>query len=95
MVDVKFTQRPEREERQPTEAFLTKRERIMAKVREMSRAGRRLRVEPKNDELRLILRHPTTGFFPQHGGSAEWPDDKFTHRRLKDGDITLAADQRR
>jgi hypothetical protein len=94
MVDVNFTQRPERDERQPTEAFLTKRERIMAKVRAMSGAGRRLRVEPKNDLMRQILRHPTAGFF-RGQGAAEWPDDKFTHRRLKDGDIKLAADQRR
>jgi hypothetical protein len=94
MVDVNFTQRPEHEERQPTEAFLSKRERIMAKLRENSRAGRRLRVEPKNDLMRQILRHPTAGFF-RGQGAAEWPDDKFTHRRLKDGDIKLAADQRR
>jgi hypothetical protein len=94
MVDVNFTQRPEREERQPTEAFLSKRERIMAKVRANSRVGRWLRVEPKNDLMRQILRHPTAGFF-RGQGAAEWPDDTFTHRRLKDGDIKLAADQRR
>jgi hypothetical protein len=94
MVDVNFTQRPEPEERRPSEAFLTKRERLLAKLRENSRAGKRLRVEPKNDLMRQILRHPTAGFF-RGVGAAEWPDDKFTHRRLKDGDITLAADQRR
>ena len=63
-------------------------------LRENSRAGKRLRVEPKNDLMRQILRHPTAGFF-RGAGAAEWPDDKFTHRRLKDGDIKLAADQRR
>lgn len=87
-------ERNEREERRPHEAFLTKRERILAKLRANSTAGRRIRVEPKNDELRLILRHPTAGFF-RGRGAAEWPDDQFTERRLRDGDITLAADQRR
>jgi hypothetical protein len=94
MVDVNFTQRPEHEERRPSEAFLSKRDRILAKMRENSRAGARLRVEPKNDLMREILRHPTAGFF-RGQGAAEWPDDKFTQRRLKDGDIKLAADQRR
>jgi hypothetical protein len=84
----------EREERRPSEAFLTKRERILAKMREQNTAGRRVRVVPKNDELRLILRHPSAGFF-RGAGAAEWPDDQFTRRRLRDGDITLASDQRR
>jgi hypothetical protein len=94
MVDVTFTQRPEHEERRPSEAFLSKRDRILAKMRENSRAGARLRVEPKNDLMREILRHPTAGFF-RGQGAAEWPDDKFTQRRLRDGDIKLASDQRR
>jgi hypothetical protein len=94
MVDFNFTQRPKHEERRPSEAFLSKRERILAKMRENSRAANHLRVEPKNDEMRLILRHPTAGFF-RGVGAAEWPDDKFTQRRLRDGDIRLAADQRR
>jgi hypothetical protein len=104
MVDFNFTSKTEtpgnrheereREGRRPSEAFLTKRERIMAKLRENSRAGKRLRVEPKNDLMRQILRHPTAGFF-RGQGAAEWPDDTFTHRRLRDGDIKLAADQRR
>jgi hypothetical protein len=94
MVDVNFMQRPEHEKRQPSEAFLSKRDRIMAKIREHSAAGRRVRVEPKNDLMREILRHPTAGFFRAQG-AAEWPDDKFTQRRLKDGDIKLAAEQRR
>jgi hypothetical protein len=33
------------------------------------------------------LKHPRAGGFPKSGG-AEWPDDRFTKRRLADGDIT-------
>jgi hypothetical protein len=78
---------------QPSQQFLTKRERVLARVRENNTAGRRLRVEPANDVMREILRHPTAGFF-RGKGAAEWPDDKFTQRRLRDGDIKLAEDQR-
>jgi hypothetical protein len=53
-----------------------------------------VRVEPGSDTMRRILRHPSAGGFRSVGG-AEWPDDTFTQRRLRDGDITLAKDQRR
>jgi hypothetical protein len=89
MVDFNFTQQAA-----PSQQFLTKRERILARVREHQTAGGRLRVEPKDDLMRSILRHPTAGFF-RGVGAAEWPDDVFTQRRLRDGDIKLAADQRK
>jgi hypothetical protein len=54
----------------------------------------KLRVEPATDTMRAILRHPSAGGF-RGAGAAEWPDDPFTQRRLRDGDITLASDQRR
>jgi hypothetical protein len=90
------TARPEQGQAKPeiSEAFLTKRQRIMERVRQASFAGRRVRVEPKDALMREILRHPTAGFF-RGAGAAEWPLDKFTQRRLRDGDIRLAADQRR
>ena len=34
--------------------------------------------------------HPLGTLFDSNG-MAEWPDDAFTHRRLRDGDITLEA----
>jgi hypothetical protein len=37
--------------------------------------------------MRRLLKHPRAGGFPKSGG-AEWPDDRFTKRRLADGDIT-------
>ena len=49
-----------------------------------------VRVEPANDDMRRLLKHPHAGGFRSEG-SMEWPDDTFTHRRLRDGDIKLAA----
>jgi len=48
----------------------------------------RVRVNPKDDDMRRLLKHPSTGVrFPAHG-SVEWPLDQFTRRRLKDGSVT-------
>ena len=80
--------------REPSQQFMTKREQMLARIREGNTAGKRLRVEPKNDLMRQILRHPTGGIF-RETGAAEWPDDTFTQRRLADGDIRLASDQRK
>jgi len=49
----------------------------------------RVRVLPANDQLRKLLKHPASGGFPPQGGSTEWPNDQFTKRRLRDGDITI------
>jgi hypothetical protein len=46
-----------------------------------------MQVTPKNDDIRRILAHPTSGKFRAEG-SSEWPDDAFTNRRIADGDIT-------
>ena len=45
-----------------------------------------VRVEPANDDLRRVLRHPRGRGFPDEG-AALWPDDTFTHRRLRDGSV--------
>jgi hypothetical protein len=45
-----------------------------------------VRVSPVNDEIRRVLYHPRAGYFPAEGGM-EWPDDDFTHRRIRDGDV--------
>ena len=47
-----------------------------------------LRVEPTNDHIRKILRHPRAGGF-RSSGSIMWPDDTFTRRRIRDGDVKL------
>jgi hypothetical protein len=46
-----------------------------------------MKVKAKNDDIRKILKHPTGGAF-REDGTAEWPDDSFTHRRITDGDVT-------
>lgn len=48
-----------------------------------------IRVEPKNDELRRVLKHPSSNMGFRSEGSVEWPDDNFTHRRIRDGDVTV------
>jgi hypothetical protein len=51
----------------------------------------RVRVVPKNDAFRKALFHPRTRMrFPAQG-SAEWPLDQFTKRRIRDGDVTIEA----
>jgi hypothetical protein len=46
-----------------------------------------MQVFPKNDDVRRVLYHPSAGHFRAEG-PADWPDDAFTNRRIKDGDIT-------
>ena len=48
----------------------------------------RVRVVPRDDDIREFIKHPNAGPFPA-SGSADWPLDTFTHRRLADGDITI------
>jgi hypothetical protein len=54
-------------------------------------AGRRrpgIRVVPANEDLRRVLKHPNgMGFRPE--GSVEWPDDKFTRKRIAEGSVTV------
>jgi hypothetical protein len=64
---------------------------IDQRIRKMQEAAAKdaktVRVSPANDDMRRVLAHPRAGYFPAEG-SAEWPDDDFTHRRIRDGDIT-------
>jgi hypothetical protein len=55
---------------------------------EKLRAGapKGIRVVPANDDMRRLLKHPKVGGFRSEGG-VEWPDDRFTKRRLADGSI--------
>lgn len=48
-----------------------------------------MKVIAKNDEVKRVLYHPTAGAF-REDGTAEWPEDTYTARRLADGDITTA-----
>jgi hypothetical protein len=58
--------------------------------------GRRVvRVLPRTDEIRKYVKHPATrvGFLAD--GSAEWPNDAFTKRRIRDGDVSVAPGEQR
>jgi hypothetical protein len=48
-----------------------------------------IRVEPADDDMRRLLKHPTAGGFRAEG-DIEWPNDTFTFRRLKEGSIKLS-----
>jgi hypothetical protein len=48
-----------------------------------------VRVEPRDADMRRLLKHPRAGGFRSEG-SIEWPDDTFTRRRLKEGSVKLA-----
>jgi hypothetical protein len=45
-----------------------------------------MKVWPKNEAARKVLKHGLVGFPAE--GPADWPDDTFTHRRIMDGDVT-------
>jgi hypothetical protein len=49
-----------------------------------------IRVEPTKDDYRKYLSHPNGTAFPQGSGSVEWPHDRFTKRRIKDGSVKVA-----
>jgi hypothetical protein len=66
---------------------LRQRER-MQKMAEAAPVG--VRVVPQ-EKYRKVLKHPTRGGFPAEG-SVEWPDDRFTRRRLADGSVTREDD---
>jgi hypothetical protein len=46
-----------------------------------------MKVWPKNDDVRRLIKHPTARGFRKEG-PADWPADVFTFRLLQDGDIT-------
>jgi hypothetical protein len=49
-----------------------------------------------SEEMRAVLKHPTTGMGfndPDIGVGVFWPNDQFTTRRLRDGDVSLESGQ--
>ena len=56
---------------------------------DFNEAKRVVRVVPRDENMRRYLKHPSTrvGFLAE--GSAEWPNDQFTRRRIKEGDVTI------
>jgi hypothetical protein len=66
---------------------LKRREERMKFVRD-AKGPQKVRVTPAREELRRALKHPSGGGF-RSSGSVEWPNDTFTRRRIKDGDVTV------
>jgi hypothetical protein len=48
-----------------------------------------VRVIPRDEGIRKLLRHPLRGRGFPSTGSVEWPLDTFTRRRIRDGDVTV------
>ena len=71
-----------------TKTTLTPGQRMKERVDRMRKTNTRpgIRVEPANDDMRRVMAHPRAGHFRSQG-SMVWPDDTFTYRRLRDGDI--------
>jgi hypothetical protein len=85
MVDVNI-RTPQRADRQLSERKKHQLERIAR--RKANRPPSSVRVVPANEDLRRVLKHPNGMAFLAEGG-AEWPNDRFTKRRLADGGVTL------
>ena len=48
-----------------------------------------MKVYAASDDIKKYIKHPFGVTQFDADGLAEWPDDQFTRRRLRDGDITL------
>ena len=46
-----------------------------------------MKVWPRNDEMRKLLKHPSRTGFRSPDGPEDWPEDSFTHRLIQDGDL--------
>jgi hypothetical protein len=68
------------------------RERAARKIGTMKRPG--IRVEPRDEDMRRLLRHEPSGIRFRSEGSVEWPDDIFTHRRIKDGSVRVVEENK-
>ena len=75
-----------------TNVGLSDRERRMNAQRDRIRKSRpqveTVHVEPTKDDYRPFLKHPNGAAFRETGG-ADWPNDRFTTRRLAEGSIKI------
>jgi hypothetical protein len=51
-----------------------------------------IRVEPRDETIRKYIKHQPRGIAFRPTGSIEWPNDRFTQRRLLDGTVKLAEE---
>jgi hypothetical protein len=91
MVDVRSTVNRGPQEKAP-EHMRNKRRQRRLQILKDTRAehGGGLRIVPASEALRGVLKHPNGTKF-RSKGSIEWPNDRFTQRRLRDGSVKIEA----
>ena len=50
-----------------------------------------VRVKATSEKIRKLIWHPNGRRTFDKDGFAEWPNDSFTHNRVRDGDVVIAA----
>lgn len=87
-MDEQTMQEAPQDEQPPEKSFRWhRRQARMKKVRD-AQAIPRVRVTPRDDEMRGALRHPSGIAFLEEG-SIEWPLDNFTRRRITEGVVSI------
>jgi hypothetical protein len=76
------------QEHDPLAARMAKAKAKLARRQAQRPAG--IRVEPRDDDMRRVMKHPRAGAF-RSSGSREWPNDRFTQKRIADGSVKVAA----
>lgn len=76
------------EQAKPEPSIRMKRRKERQEFARKALTPRRVRVSPRDDEMRRLMKHPRAGGF-RETGSAEWPLDTFTKRRIREGSVTL------
>jgi len=55
-----------------------------------------VKVLPANEQMMKILKHGVTHVgFTSMDQPVDWPEDTFTHRRVRDGDVKLADSEKK
>jgi hypothetical protein len=49
----------------------------------------RVRVLPRDEIIRKTIAHPSGNLKFPKSGSVEWPNDSFTKKRIREGDVTI------
>jgi hypothetical protein len=60
----------------------------LARIKSLT-TPKRVRVTPTSEEKRNALQRLPDRIGFRAEGSVEWPDDQFTKRRVRDGDVTV------
>ena len=50
-----------------------------------------VRVKATSEKIQKFIYHPTGRVAFNKEGYAEWPNDSFTHNRVRDGDVTIES----